>query len=375
MTLARERNGKWGILFEYRAPDGSRRRIHLVPPWPKEMSKSEAKRLAVALVAEKTKELDADYLPKQKTLGELAEEYLAWLAEGNYRRPQTVDGIRKRIRYHVIPMLGGAKATPDKAFSVEIADRANRAIDRSDLVPESKRRLAREILNFARWLMGRHRLAPSAYGLFAEALHLPKGAPPRQDARNNCWTVPEWEAFEKTFDPSDPWLLFFETEYWGALRIGEAIGLNVADVLPERPALFVSRTWSPSGHAGQTKTSNSYAPVELPPALWSRLRSSCQGRPGDSALFFPGKRTSATTVRRIFDEHIAKAGVKHITLHGLRHSQASRLLNEGVNPLDVATHLRDTPEVVLATYAHAVPGKRIMETRGPKIWDKKKDPE
>lgn len=376
MMLRRKKAGNWEIFFWYHAPDGTLRKIHLTPNWGTGISKSEAQRLAVDAVAEKTKELDAEWLPRQKTLGELMPEYLKDLAD--FRRPQSVANMTKRLRHHIIPHLGGSKATPATAFSPARAAAFLHYVRQSGLVPASQHTVAREARAFAKWLMGKRLLTPSAYDLFCEALPLPKTAPPKTGALENYWRPEEWARFEATFDPSDPWLLFFETEYWGALRIGEILGLNAEDVLKDRPRLFVKRTRLQDGRLGDTKTANSFAPVDLPKALWERLIAVAAGLPAGTPLFFPRRRTSPTTARRIFDEHIAKAGVKHITLHGLRHSMASRLLNEGVNELIVAKHLRDTPNVVMKTYAHAMPDQGIMETRGPTVWDgkgKEKDPE
>ena len=56
------------------------------------------------------------------------------------------------------------------------------------------------------------------------------------------------------------------------------------------------------------------------------------------------------------DEHIKLAGVHHLTKHGLRHSMASRMINQGVNILVVSKHLRHAlTQQTLNTYAHLFP--------------------
>lgn len=55
-------------------------------------------------------------------------------------------------------------------------------------------------------------------------------------------------------------------------------------------------------------------------------------------------------------EHIKFAGVHHLTKHALRHSTASRTINQGVNILVVSKHLRHaSTQQTLNTYAHLFP--------------------
>ena len=73
---------------------------------------------------------------------------------------------------------------------------------------------------------------------------------------------------------------------------------------------------------------------------------------GSDFIFFVN-HTSRTTVIRYFDYFQKKAGLPHIKSHGLRHSIASRMINQGINPLFVSKHLRhSSPSITLSTYSH-----------------------
>ena len=86
-----------------------------------------------------------------------------------------------------------------------------------------------------------------------------------------------------------------------------------------------------------TKTKNSNDNVDLPTKVCDDLVA----------------MNSRTTVRRKFTYFQNKAGLPHIKFHGLRHSIASRMINQGINPLFVSKHLRHSnPSITLSTYSH-----------------------
>ena len=61
---------------------------------------------------------------------------------------------------------------------------------------------------------------------------------------------------------------------------------------------------------------------------------------------------------------IAAAGVKPITLHGLRHTSASLLLSAGVPPHVVQQRLgHKRVEITLDLYAHVLPGQQSDAAR------------
>jgi integrase len=59
-----------------------------------------------------------------------------------------------------------------------------------------------------------------------------------------------------------------------------------------------------------------------------------------------------TTMYYRFQKDVKSSGVKYITLHGLRHSHASLLIDSGANDTLVAERLGHTVEMLHHVYAH-----------------------
>lgn len=54
-----------------------------------------------------------------------------------------------------------------------------------------------------------------------------------------------------------------------------------------------------------------------------------------------------------FDKHVEKAGVKRLSLHGLRHTNATILMREGINPKIVSERLgHANVAITLDLYLH-----------------------
>ena len=61
-------------------------------------------------------------------------------------------------------------------------------------------------------------------------------------------------------------------------------------------------------------------------------------------------------MRRIMNQHIKIANVKKITIHGLRHSMASYMINKGIDIMVISKHLRhSSTRQTYDTYCHLFP--------------------
>ena len=70
-----------------------------------------------------------------------------------------------------------------------------------------------------------------------------------------------------------------------------------------------------------------------------------------------GRPYSPDKVSLAFAEVIKKAGLPHIRLHDLRHTHATMMMAQGVNPKTVAERLGHSSVVItLDTYSHVLPG-------------------
>lgn len=150
------------------------------------------------------------------------------------------------------------------------------------------------------------------------------------------------------------------------LRIGEALGLKAEDVDKERQVLLVRRQLDQHARTvTPLKTADSRRDVPVPPHVLSALAAhrlafppyasdderagllftSAHGRPLRYDVF----------ALKVFRPAVAAAGLAGLTPHGLRHHAGSVLLHHGVPPVTVARILGHSVEVLLRTYAHALP--------------------
>lgn len=363
-SLRREKKtGKWGIRYSYVLPNGKRGRAHIVPNWPTILSEEEA-RSKMAFVIQEDKALRIRFQSQSEdTLSNLKSRYLEDLALD--RRSRTIRQADYDLSKHVIPALGGEKEPIVTAFSQSSGHRLASQIKDSGLWPTSQKEMLIRAKAFAKWAYEQGVLSAETLMAFKHSLRLPKDLPSKRPARDNFWSYEEWQSFEFTFDSLDPWLLLFRTEFWGALRIGELLGLQCGDLDKELPKLTIQRQRSGIQTQLPPKTLRSRGTIALPHWLWKDLLAASDGESKDSPLFFPHKPASEKTLRRLLQSHAKIAGIRRITPHGLRHSMATLMLHKGATIAEVANHLRDSNGMVLKTYVHAIPDTGFLNRISP----------
>ena len=155
---------------------------------------------------------------------------------------------------------------------------------------------------------------------------------------------------------------------YAGVRPGEALALQWKDVGTK--VLNVERSVSLTGEATGTKTGNTRTVRILKPLAadlsdWRKRSTPADG----TALVFPNTAGGLWTDtnyrnwrRRRFNKAAKTAGLSPVPRpYALRHSFASLLLAEQMNPLEVAAQLGHSPMMLLSTYAHV-----IEELRGKK---------
>lgn len=150
------------------------------------------------------------------------------------------------------------------------------------------------------------------------------------------------------------------------VRKGEALGLMWDNIDFEKQTIKIERTRDNDG-ARSPKTSNSYRTIYVDDTTLSQLtkyRAWCKRK-----LLSYGKHLSESdfvfisytksgpvghmTINKSLNKMIEMTGIKRITVHGLRHTHATILLNNKVSIATVAKRLGNTAEEINRTYGHS----------------------
>lgn len=158
------------------------------------------------------------------------------------------------------------------------------------------------------------------------------------------------------------------------IRRSEALALHWRDVDSESNKIWIrySLTYARGKlHLGPTKTYRSERPVSLDPFTADVLRDhqGAQRRAmklvgasyHDQDLVFAaldGGPLKPARVSERFSRCVASAGMNAVTVHGLRHTHATILLDTSVNPKVVQERLgHESAAFTMARYVHVLPGR------------------
>jgi integrase len=156
------------------------------------------------------------------------------------------------------------------------------------------------------------------------------------------------------------------------LRRGETLGLRWSGVDLERRTLTVAQSLEQTraGLAFKTpKTQRSRRTIALSPALVEALqahraqqaadRLACgMGRDSTGLVFtrIDGNPIQPDSVTKMFARIVARAGIKPVSFHALRHTHATDLLRAGVHPKVASERLGHASiAITMDTYSHAIP--------------------
>lgn len=193
----------------------------------------------------------------------------------------------------------------------------------------------------------------------------PRNMSPKKEMQ--FWTPDEFGKFYTCAD--DPtYRLFFLTLYITGCRRGECEALTWSDFDNKAAKIKISKsiTNKTPGKAWEIttpKNAGSNRTVTIPSFLcdmlheYKKTQSTQNTDFTDKAFIFGGNRPLASTsTDRYFKKTIAKAEVKPIRIHDLRHSCASLLISKGVSIVGVSRRLGHVDvEQTLNTYAHLMP--------------------
>ncbi len=164
-----------------------------------------------------------------------------------------------------------------------------------------------------------------------------------------------------------------ETRHNYTTRKGEALGLQWRDLDLEAQTVNIIRNRTRFG-TGTTKTKNSERKIKIVKNVTEQLiryrivinkQMLTQGRKlEDEDYIFLSLESlipmPVTTLHKGYNRITERAGLKDCTLHMLRHSHATFLMNNGVPVRAIAERLGNTPEMIHTTYGHVL---REMEDK------------
>lgn len=174
------------------------------------------------------------------------------------------------------------------------------------------------------------------------------------------WTINEFRRFAMTLSTPQH-IMGFYLLFWTGLRIGEMLALTWDDINLKNKAIFINKTRSRLKKQNITttpKTINGVRVVIIPDFIVDMLRDyRHMSKYAGNNLF----DITRGAFLKMIHAGAARAGVKQIRLHDLRHSHASMLIDAGFSPVDVADRLgHANPAITLKVYSHFYQAKRTQ---------------
>ena len=164
--------------------------------------------------------------------------------------------------------------------------------------------------------------------------------------------------------------LLFDLLFRAAPRYGEAAGLQCGDLDPDAGVLHIRRAVSLAREGEEEVVRppkrGSGGTVFIGKAFAKELAELTKGRAPTDLLFTGprGGRIAKTTLRRWLDKACEGAGVRRISLHGLRHSCGTWAASKGMSQAQIARVLRHSEIRTAERYTHTVEAVKL----GQQLW-------
>ena len=354
MAIYKDSSKRYSIKFYLTLPNGEVRDVRIRnKDWT---TKKRCQLVYDDVVAEKKKEILASYnITATSNFDNFANDFIKRFSLT--RKKGTISQVELIIKNHIKPYINGKDSVADIFTSTYLISLENKI--RDNLI---KNNYSMRQYNRAVHVLG----LMSEYALQLKLINSDNYSESKSvlvkakedkvvNEKLEWYTNEQMEQFFSVFDKGEyKRKVFFEVAYYGGLRIGEILGLTWNDFDSVKKTISVNKQLDTQSKVATTKTRNSNDNVDLPTKVCDDLvaMKNAYNPKGTDYIFFI-QNTSRTTVRRKFTYFQNKAGLPHIKFHGLRHSIASRMINQGINPLFVSKHLRHSnPSITLSTYSH-----------------------
>lgn len=289
-----------------------------------------------------------------------------WLEGLSDLKPSTRRAYASMLTHQLVPAFGALTLTALGVDHVNAWLRAREGALRIKTL-QNHLGLLHKILEDAREAgsLGVNRLTKS------RALRRPRALREADETEIEVLAPAEVNRLLDAFAPADAPL--FLTIVCTGLRLGELLGLQWGDLDETGRRLHVRRT-AYRGAFYVPKTKRSRRAVDLGDQLLAVLSRWRRDRIGDAppapeALIFPaptgGPRSPDALRKRVWAPALAKAGLRHVRIHSLRHTYASMLIAQGENLKYISSQLGHASiQITLDRYGHLFPDeKRHAATR------------
>lgn len=216
------------------------------------------------------------------------------------------------------------------------------------------------------------------YGLKSNPYSAVKKMGKSDGKRVDFWTVDEYYQFRSEIPKGSQYYVLFEILFWTGCREGELLALTPADFDFRNKTMRINKTYY--RHNGvdmitEPKTETSERTIHIPDFLCEEVKEYIKKLyelPENERLFPIVAEAVQHKMKRVCE----KTGVKKMPVHCIRHSHASYLISQGVQPILIKERLGHKDiSVTLNTYSHLYPnmGKSIADMMDTEV-NKKQSP-
>ena len=349
-SITRRSDGRWMAQADLGWQDGKRRRKTLYGRTKREVQEKLRETLHRS-------EHGLPPVPEQETVGTFLRRWLEF--RRGRARSRTYERYEQVVRLHLLPSLERirlARLTPqDVAACLRRVEAAGSAYTA---------RTARDVLRTALSQAKRWELVSRNVATLTD--------PPRHRARQIEPLTPGQASTLLAAVADHRLEALFTVAVGLGLRQGEALGLRWEDVDLDAGLLSVRQTLERGGREprfGEPKTVRSRRTINMPGIVTAALRRHrtrqleerirAGGRWCDSGMVFT--TTIGTTIDKswlnvVFKGILRTAGLPDIRYHDLRHTAATLLLAQGVDPRTIMETLGHSQiSITMNTYAHVMP--------------------
>ena len=293
--------------------------------------------------------------PTKMTVEEFLLDYVQNTLK-NEVAPNTYEHRLSYVKNHIAPRIGKIKLTDLKPTHIQKLYNELHEQFTPGYVQNVGNLLTKALRQAERWdLIKRN-----------PATLVKKPATSRKNAKMKIWTVEEQKKFlEYVESESFFYYTLFLLALTSGMRKGEILGLQWGDVDIKQGIVSVKRTavWAQRNFylKDMPKTESSIRTIQVPEKTSKTLKRWQLACPANTLnLVFSSPKTNGilypNSLDKAFHKMVRNAGVPTITFHGLRHTFATTLLANNVNPKIVQEMLgHATIKTTMDTYSHVLP--------------------